>query len=505
MADSKIFAGPRVRRIRNKLDLTQTAMAGELGISPSYLNLIERNQRPLTAQLVLKLVATYKIDVEELQPSGDTGSVSALREVFSDPLLQGELPGQSELLELSDGAPNAAIGIVKLYRAYCEQQERLSDLSRLLGEASPVLNEETQRLPADTVRSVFETIPWCFPALETAAARIVDALGAKPAKMESLLNLLRSAHGISAQVLPVEVMPVWRKRFDRHSQRLFISERLPLADRALLLAEELVVLRESRALDEEIDLLKIRGDEARRLARAELARYAALAVLMPYERFLRTAERVFYDPVVLATRFETGFSQIAQRLSSLANRSGGNRAGLPFFMFEVDQAGNVLRRLGTKGFPRAGFGGDCPKLAVHAAFAKPGELLAERVITPQKQVFLTLSCTVEGVRAGAGERPRRTAILLGLEDEEASNRVKALQDKVAAAARAAGEAGETGLGTKIAHARLLADVAQVSPVAIGTSCRLCERQDCVARAAPPLTRPLGLDDLTQGFGAHGLT
>ena len=46
MAEQKIFAGPRIRRIRNQLQLTQTAMAVDLGISPSYLNLIERNQRP---------------------------------------------------------------------------------------------------------------------------------------------------------------------------------------------------------------------------------------------------------------------------------------------------------------------------------------------------------------------------------------------------------------------------------------------------------------------------
>ena len=51
MAENKIFAGPRIRRIRNSLGLTQTAMAEALGISPSYLNLIERNQRPVSARV----------------------------------------------------------------------------------------------------------------------------------------------------------------------------------------------------------------------------------------------------------------------------------------------------------------------------------------------------------------------------------------------------------------------------------------------------------------------
>ena len=67
MAENKIFAGARVRRIRNGLSLTQTAMAEALGISPSYLNLIERNQRPLTVQLLLKLASVYKVDLDELQ------------------------------------------------------------------------------------------------------------------------------------------------------------------------------------------------------------------------------------------------------------------------------------------------------------------------------------------------------------------------------------------------------------------------------------------------------
>ena len=78
MAENKIFAGPKVRRIRNALGLTQTAMAEGLSISPSYLNLIERNQRPLTVQLLLKLAAVYKVDLDELQGEA-AGAVSHLR------------------------------------------------------------------------------------------------------------------------------------------------------------------------------------------------------------------------------------------------------------------------------------------------------------------------------------------------------------------------------------------------------------------------------------------
>ena len=501
MADTKIFAGPRVRRIRTSMELTQTAMAEELGISPSYLNLIERNQRPLTAQLVLKLVSTYQVAPEDLQPTGEAGSVPALREVFADPLLSGELPGPQELLELSDGAPNAAIGIVKLYRAYREQQERLSDLSRLMGEGGQIPETSANQMPVDAVRSVFENNPWCFPSLERAAERILKALGDDQELMASIYNLLRSDHGLAVQVLPVETMPIWRKRLDKHSGRLFVSERLQRADRVELLVQELVLRRESDILDEEIELLKIEGDEAKRLARMELSRYTALCVLMPYDRFLRAAERLSYDPLLLATRFETGFSQVAERLVSLQDKSAGHRVGLPFFALQVDQGGNLLRKVGAKGFPTARFGGGCPKLAIHAAFSKPDEMIAERVVSSDGTVYLTLSKTIDGPFEGAGDRPRRTAVLLGLEDAQASKRLLAANE---GSIKRVSENEDSGV-ENLAYARLLPDPIRVPPLPIGPSCRLCERTNCAARSAPPITRPLGLDDLVQGFGAYGLT
>ena len=153
MADQKIFVGPRIRRIRNAKGLTQTAMAEALGISPSYLNLIERNQRPLTVQLILKLASVYKIDPDELQ--GETGaSLAALREVFADPLLAGELPGEQELMEIAEAAPNVSAAVVKLYRAYREQAERLTDLSDLLAREGHATALSGARLPIDEVHEV---------------------------------------------------------------------------------------------------------------------------------------------------------------------------------------------------------------------------------------------------------------------------------------------------------------------------------------------------------------
>ena len=49
----KLFAGARLRRLRRERGLSQADAAQALGVSASYLNLLERNQRPVTALLAL--------------------------------------------------------------------------------------------------------------------------------------------------------------------------------------------------------------------------------------------------------------------------------------------------------------------------------------------------------------------------------------------------------------------------------------------------------------------
>src|SRR5688572_18909417 len=60
---AKLFLGHRLRRLRRDHEMSQTDMALSLGISPSYLNHLERNQRPVTAPLLLRLAEHYEVDV----------------------------------------------------------------------------------------------------------------------------------------------------------------------------------------------------------------------------------------------------------------------------------------------------------------------------------------------------------------------------------------------------------------------------------------------------------
>jgi predicted transcriptional regulator/DNA-binding XRE family transcriptional regulator len=466
MAEQKIFAGPRIRRIRKEKDLTQTAMAEAIGISPSYLNLIERNQRPLTVQLILKLASTFKIDLEDLQGEAG-GSVADLREVFADPLLASELPGPEELIEVAEAAPNAAAAMVKLYRAYRESQDRLTDLSTLLSKDGRAAASTGARLPLDEVQELFASRANHFAAIEEEAESFISLLKPDGDLETALKEWLRAQHGVTVRVLPVATMPNWRRRYDRHSQRLFISERLSPFDQLREIAMEAALLRMQVVIGAEIEGLKLTSPEAKRIARFEMARYAAHALMMPYQPFLAVAQKARHDIDVLRSRFRVSFEQAANRLTTLS-RSGAQ--GVPFFMLEIDQAGNRFRRAGAAGYPQSRFGGGCPKLPVHTAFSQPQQILAECVEMPDGGQFLVIARTLEGPHGAFNERPRRTALLL---------------------------ACDFSFRDEIVYGQSLPPV----KTEVGPSCRLCERSGCLARAAPPVTKPLGLDEMVTGLSA----
>ncbi len=469
MSEQKIFAGPRLRRIRNQLELTQTAMAEELGISPSYLNLIERNQRPLTVQLLIKLSTVYKLDLDELQGE-TTGTVSALKEVFGDPLLAGELPGDTELLEVADAAPNAASGVLKLYRAYKESQSRLSDLSDLLAQEGRTTAVTDTRLPVDEVRDVFEKRSNYSDPIEAAAETFYEQLAPGDDLAAALKSWLAKEHGIVVRLLPVHTMPNWRRRFDRHSMRLFLSERLSPFDQLREIALEAAQLAFRDAILEELGKLELSSDEARRLARFEIARYAAHALIMPYGVFQAAAQRARYDVDVLRSRFHVSYEQAANRLTML-QRPGAT--GVPFFMLEVDNAGNRFRRAGARGFPQSRFGGACPKLNIHVAFTQPGQIFVDAVEMPDGAEFLLISRTLEGPQVAYNERVRRTALML---------------------------ACDIGFRDEVVYGAAVTGAGQ-APTPVGPACRLCERPSCLSRAEPPLTRPAGLDEMVTGLSA----
>jgi len=301
MVSSKIFAGSRLRRLRSRLGLSQAAFAQSLGLSASYLNLMERDQRPLTAQVVLKLSTMEGVDITELAPSEAAHALlPQLREMLAEPLLQGEVPPGNEINEALQTAPNFAAATLKLYSAYREALRKLADAARGI---PPTANSEN-------------TGDWINARnnddLEGLAEDIWSELSPKDDIFSGLKARLRANFGIDTRLMPTTIMGADRSRYDRHSQRLLISEALGFESR-IEEAAHLTARLEGKAL----------GDAAttQREAKAAMYDHLALAIRCPRGRFTTSAEDLKYDIAALARRFSVTQGQAMQRLAIISDNA----------------------------------------------------------------------------------------------------------------------------------------------------------------------------------------
>src|SRR3569832_2374729 len=160
----KLFVGPRFRRIRQQLGLSQTQIAEGLGISPSYVNLIERNQRPVTAQILLRLAETYDLDLRDLATADEDRFFAELNEIFSDPLFrQIDVPKQ-ELRDLAELCPGVTHALQRLYAAYTEARQGETLAAAQMADRDVGTRYEAN--PVERVRELIEANRNYFPELE---------------------------------------------------------------------------------------------------------------------------------------------------------------------------------------------------------------------------------------------------------------------------------------------------------------------------------------------------
>src|SRR3954451_3406919 len=126
--------GAKVRALRRRESLSQTDLADRLGISPSYLNLIENNNRPLPAPLLIRLAQLFGVELHAFASDEDGRLVAALFEALSDPLFEGKDVLATEVRELTTTSPAVAQAVLSLYRAYKQAKESAETLSARLFE-----------------------------------------------------------------------------------------------------------------------------------------------------------------------------------------------------------------------------------------------------------------------------------------------------------------------------------------------------------------------------------
>ena len=453
---SKLFLGHRLRRLRRDHDLSQTDMAQTLAISPSYLNHLERNQRPVTAALLLKLAELYEVDVRSFAANGGakTGP-DALGEIFSDALLSDLGVPRYELAELANNAPSIADAIARLYSALKEAGRNPSMASA--GDARALVT------PENWVRDYIQQHRNYYPALEEAAETLGGALSDPLSMAEPMRRRLKEAWGISARVVPQEELGNVSQLYDPDRRLFLISAQLRPENRTFGLAYQLALIEFTAVIDKMVAEAAPPDEGIRQLLHMSLANYAAGAIMMPYGRFLASAEQYRYSIDRLCGEYGANVEQVAHRLTTLG-RAGAR--GVPFFMLRVDPAGNISKRYAGENFPFSRFGGTCPRWNLHAAFQAAGQVVTQLIETPDGQRFFTVARTIE--------RPIKSDLSGGLL--------------------------AIGLGCDIRHAHKLscADVydlgkAPVTPV--GPACAICPRVDCGYRATPPAGRMLAVDSM----------
>ena len=465
----KTFMGVRLRRLRAERGLSQIAMAQALGLSPSYLNQLEQNQRPLTVAVLLKISGALGVDVQQFSEDEETRLVAALREALAD---AAEPVTQPELTEVAAQMPAVGRALVALHRRNAELQERVEALSLRLGDdRTDVALPKT--MPFEAVRDFFFAHQNHFDGLDRAAEALAGEARASGGRLvDWLTQRLLTHHGV--RVVHTRDAQERKRQFEPVARALHLSQALDAGQQAFQLATQLALLEMGAQMDALIAVPPFTGDAAsRRLARIGLANYVAGALVLPYGEFLQAAESLRYDIDLLGQRFGVGFETVCHRLSTL-QRLGA--PGVPFFFVRVDRAGNISKRQSATHFHFSRTGGTCPLWNVYEAFAQPERVLPQLARMPDGRTYLWIARSVSRGQHGYGS-PRKTFSI--------------------------------GLGCDIRHAPRLVyakgldlnDPEVATPIGMG--CKVCEREHCPQRAFPFVGRPLDVDENQSRFTPYG--
>ncbi|MGQ3676038.1 helix-turn-helix domain-containing protein [Xanthobacter sp. TB0139] len=459
----KLIIGQRLKVLRTSLGLTQAQMAAELGISASYITLIESDQRPASAKLLVRLAEVYDLNITELAPSSNAQLATDFAAALKDPVLEAPNLTRAEMEAVLQASPRIAAAFVRLHDRYLEH------LLRPQADFNPMTDRDKVEAFAETSRPVEAVRLWFYArnnhvaGLDLAAEDLAEELALHRNEPHVALSERLASHGIHVRILPAHVMGQELRRFDPHKKELRLSELLGQPSRRFQIAVLLARLEHEGLISELVQEAALTDPAAVSLMRVSLANYFGAALLMPYGRFLAACESARYDVELLGHRFGTSFEQTAHRMSTL-QRPGAR--GIPFFFVRVDKAGNISKRFSAGRFPFSRFGGTCPRWNIHSAFELPDQVQTQLIRMPEGASYFSIARTVTRAGGMHGTPAQRLAI---------------------------------GLGCDIAYAPRLIyaegiDLERTRPVDVGLNCYLCELGDCASRAHAPINRRLMVNE-----------
>ena len=395
------LTGNRIRERRLVLGLRQADLAASVGISASYLNLIEHNRRRIGGKLLVAIARALDVEPAQLSEGADATLYDALQSAaLALPTAFGATPETDRIDELAGRFPGWAALIAA-------QQKRNAALTALVDGLRDRIGHDP--VLADAMHEVLSTV--------AAIRSTADILVREP-----------------------DIDPVWRTRFHRNLHEE--AERLSTRATALLGHFEAEETEGARAASTPIETVEAMFEAsghhfaqieaegtaaiAAVLARAAgmtdpatralgerwLQAYAADAARLPMAVLRPAAEAAGYDPAALLHLGQGDVALVLRRLANLPRQAALGDGVPPFGLAVCDGSGALIyrRRLTAFSIPR--FGAGCPLWPLYRALGRPGQPEAAVVEMPQGSRFRTWSVSQPVAPTGFGAAPVMQAVML---------------------------------------------------------------------------------------------
>ncbi len=516
------YIGSRLQRLRKDKRIAQIDLAAQLGISASYLNLIEHDKRDLTVPLLLRISQILKIDPLIFSSDQDGQLIAELKETLHDPLFEGEIFPDKAVANMASEFPELTALFIKLYKAYNTSLGDLQYLNERLSQDSLLADSSFRlRTLVTSILSLTE-IMHDNEDLETPQRKeflnivlkdsvaLTDTVnemlgfvgggqisdkGSAPSSIEAVTDFIQAKNNYFPDIedeaeilrnkLNVDVFPKTTdlaqylavqfgvsieyadrdshereiSLFDDKRKHLILSRALPTTSVKFHMALLIAQLGHSDLFASLLKDSNLTTESAMEKAKDALANYFAGSCLFPYETFYTAAEESRYDIELLQQQFGASYEQICHRLTTLQRPE---KSGVPFHLIRSDIAGNISKRFSASGLRIPRYGSACPRWVVHTCLLTPGTICTQISEMPDGSRFFSIARTVTKPSLGYSYPKRHYAISLGCDINHAHRLV-------------------------YAEGMTLSAPRTVMPV--GITCRLCDRENCSHRAAPPPAQP----------------
>ena len=453
--------------------MTQFNLAKILGISSSYLNLIENNKRNVTGDLLVKLAEVFNADLASFSREDDPQLSSSMIEILSDNIFEKLDIATSDVNDLVVNQPIMARAMVALYDNY--NNIKLDKNNFEITEASD--SNLSNKISAEVVSDFIQQSKNYFEELEVSTSRIANEINLMNCRPEDYFNricvYLEKLYKIRVSLVPPDITHSTVRLFDPVARTVALSDALPLESRTFLLAQQLGFVAANNEINLITDRSNISIHEPKMLLRNALANYFAAALIMPYKVFYQSAQLFKYDIEKLQHRFGVSMEQVFHRLTTL--QKPGMR-GISFHMLRVDIAGNISKKISLSGISLPRYTGACARWNVYTAFTAPDIFNLQISEMPDGKRYFCIAKTVRKTGGGFGLPQTYYSIGLGCSLEDADKLIYA---------------------NNIDFSK---NNNQIVPV--GVSCRTCSRLNCRQRAFPPFDRKLKIDENFKGLSAY---